>query len=169
MKLLKHLPSIAFFLAAIAFMLWFFRFSLTSDDLRPWLAGFLCLSVLVGFAVGRWVSRRLPSPYQGVATGIIAVGVGVFVHLALGWPLAELVTAELREMRGYQSDLGNTYFYHDFSGMGAGDLFNFYPKTIAKALTVSGILLIAAFLACPILSIPYLLANRGKSKVDLPR
>jgi len=159
MRALKHLPSIAFALTAIACLFWFFRVSITSFDLRPWLVAFLCLSWLSAFALGCAASHQISSRFRGITTGIISVAVGMLLFLAVGWPSAEYMTSTLREMRGFQSDLGTTYFYHDFSGAGTGDLFNFYGDTLKTALVVSAISLLMALIVCPILSIPFLFAS----------
>jgi hypothetical protein len=159
MRALKHLPSIAFGLMAFAWLYWFFGFSITSFDLRPWLIAFLCTSWFVAFVLG-WVASHLtPSRFRGITTGIITVAVGVLLFLAVGWPSAETVTSMLREMRGFQSDMGTTYFYHDFSGMGTGDLFNFYGKTLKTALVASAVSLFVALILCPIFGIPFLLVS----------
>ena len=164
MRALKHLPSIAFGLIAFAWLYWFFDFSITSSDLRPWLIAFLCASWLAAFALG-WVASHLtPNRFRGIITGIITVAIGVLLFLAVGWPSAETVTSMLREMRGFKSDMGTTYFYHDFSGMGTGDLFNFYEKTLKKALGASAFSLFLALILCPLFGIPFLLANSRKEE-----
>lgn len=159
MRALKQLPSIAFGLMAFACLFWFFGFSITSFDLRPWLIAFLCVSWIAAFALGCAASHRIPSRFRGITTGIISAAVGVLLFLAVGWPSAETITSTLREMRGLQSDLGTTYFYHDFSGMGTGHLFNFYPETLKTALSASAGSLFVALIFCPLMGIPYLLAS----------
>jgi len=166
MKALKHLPSIASGLMALAWLFWFFGFSLTSFDLRPWLVAFLSVSWLAAFATGCAVSHRTPVRLRGITSGIITVAVGVLLFLAVGWPSAETLTSSLREMRGFQSDLGTTYFYHDFSGMGAGRLFGFYAETLKTALCVSAVSLVVALILVPILGIPYLLASIRKEEAQ---
>jgi len=166
MRALKHLPSIAFGLMAFAWLFWFFGFSITSFDLRPWLIAFLCVSWLAAFALGCAASHRAPSRFRGIITGIITVSVGVLLFLALGWPSAEATTSMLREMRGFQSDLGTTYFYHDFSGMGTGRLFSFYTETLKTALGASAGSLFLALILCPIFGIPFLLATPRKEEAQ---
>lgn len=166
MRALKHLPSIAFGLMAFTCLCWFFGFSITSFDLRPWLVAFLCASWLAAFTLGCIASRRTPSKFSGITTGIITVAVGVLLFLAVGWPSAETVTSMLREIRGFQSDMGTTYFYHDFSGMGTGRLFGFYAETLKNALGVSAVSLFVALILCPILGIPFLLASTRKEEAQ---
>ncbi|WP_029190751.1 hypothetical protein [Verrucomicrobium spinosum] len=153
-RIIRHLPALLLFGLSVGWLLWYFRFSLASFDLRPWMLGIFAINWLVASAAISFVVRRLhfPAPISGYVSATGTMVLGSFLFFAVGWPLAETLAAAFREVRGVHSDLGNWYFYHDFSGMGIGKGFRSYAETLQTALVMTFLSGILSTIVAPLAS-----------------